>query len=59
MYILNLYKNKRLWIVISIAILIAISLIVITFASVFTISDEIVKINKDDFINLNSYYTEY
>lgn len=59
MYILNLYKNKRLWIVISIAILIAISLIVITFASVFTISDEIVKINKEDFINLNSYYAEY
>lgn len=59
MFILNLDKNKRLWIVISIAILIAISLIVITFTSVFTISDEIVKLNKKDFIDLNSYYTEY
>ena len=59
MYIINLYKNKRLWIVILFAIFVAITLIVITFSSVFTISDEIVKNSKEDFMDLKSYYTEY
>lgn len=59
MFVVNLDKNKRLWIVISFAILVAISLIVITFTSVFTISDEIIKNSKEDFIDLKSYYTEY
>ncbi|MDD3303518.1 MAG: hypothetical protein PHP54_01205 [Clostridia bacterium] len=59
MFVLNLYKNKRLWVIISVAILIAMSLIIITFTSVFTISNNIVKINKNDFLTLQSYYTEY
>lgn len=51
-------KSKRLWIVITLAVVIAISLIITSFICVYFKTDE--KLNNDnDLFDLKGYYTEY